>query len=85
MSVTIENVKDVLRRHIAEVLYCGPEEVEEDVDFSDLGLDSVLSAELTSAINSEYGLQTDIEVIHQNPKLSLLAQYVVDQAAVTAA
>lgn len=73
---TEQEIQDVLRRHIAEMLYCQPEEIEHDASFSDLGLDSILSAELTAAIKNEYSIQPDIEVIHQYPTLERLAAYV---------
>lgn len=80
MPIALQEIQDVLRRHIAEVLYCDPGEIEDDASFSDLGLDSILGAELTAVINKEYAIQTDIEVIHQHPTVERLAAYVAANA-----
>ncbi|MEU3520612.1 acyl carrier protein [Streptomyces sp. NPDC006654] len=79
ISMKTEEVREVLRAHLAEVLYCEPEEVEDDTAFEDLGLDSVLGAELTALINSRYGLSEKVETLYQNPTLTLLAEHVAKQ------
>ncbi|MEU9349347.1 acyl carrier protein [Streptomyces sp. NPDC048278] len=80
MPIAVQEIQDVLRRHIAEILYCDPEEIADDVLFSELGLDSILSAELSAVINQEYAIRADIEVIHQHPSVGRLAAYVAANA-----
>ncbi|MFJ2609790.1 acyl carrier protein [Streptomyces sp. NPDC087425] len=78
--VTTDEVREVLRTHLAEVLYCEPEEVGDDTAFQELGLDSVLGAEVTALINSRYGLEEKVEALYQNPTLAQLAAYVAQHA-----
>ncbi|MFE9601437.1 acyl carrier protein [Streptomyces hokutonensis] len=75
-TVTTDEVREVLRAHLAEVLYCEPEEIGDDTAFQDLGLDSVLGAEVTAVINSRYGLEEKVEALYQNPTLADLADHV---------
>ncbi|MER5339327.1 acyl carrier protein [Streptomyces mirabilis] len=79
-TVTADEVREVLRTHLAEVLYCEPEEIGDDTAFQDLGLDSVLGAEVTAVINSRYGLEEKVEALYQNPTLADLAEYVAQRA-----
>jgi acyl carrier protein len=79
-SITVDAVREVLREELAKILYCELDEVDEDTNFETLGLDSVLSVELTAFINARYELAEKMEVIYQNPTLNLLAQHVVTVA-----
>lgn len=74
-STAMQDIQEMLRTHIAEILYCAPDEIEDDATFSDLGVDSILGAELTSAIKNDYAIQTDIEIIHQYPTIERLAAH----------
>ncbi|MFJ6895187.1 acyl carrier protein [Streptomyces hokutonensis] len=78
-TVTTDEVREVLRTHLAEVLYCEPAEIGDDTAFQDLGLDSVLGAEVTAVINSRYGLEEKVEALYQNPTLADLADYVASR------
>jgi acyl carrier protein len=78
-TITADEVREVLRTHMAEVLYCEPQEIADDTAFQDLGLDSVLGAEVTAVINSRYGLEEKVEALYQNPTLAELADHVARQ------
>jgi acyl carrier protein len=78
-TITADEVREVLRTHLAEVLYCEPQEIADDTAFQDLGLDSVLGAEVTAVINSRYGLEEKVEALYQNPTLAELADHVARQ------
>ncbi|WP_405550883.1 acyl carrier protein (plasmid) [Streptomyces globisporus] len=80
LPLTDDDVRGVLRSHLAEVLYCEPAEIGDETNFEDLGLDSVLGAEVTAVINSRYGLSERVEAVYQNPTLTRLAAYVATQA-----
>ncbi|MFI6402541.1 acyl carrier protein [Streptomyces sp. NPDC050548] len=79
-TATAQEVREVLRTHLAEVLYCEPEEIGDDTAFQDLGLDSVLGAEVTAVINSRYGLEEKVEALYQHPTLTDLADHVAGRA-----
>ena len=80
-TITVDAVREVLREQLAEILYSELDEIGEDTNFEKMGLDSVLSVELTAFINAQYGLAEKMEVIYQNPTLNKLAQYVVTLVA----
>lgn len=71
------SVRDELRAHLADVLYCEAAEVDDDATFQDLGLDSVLGVELVSVINSRYRLEETVDAVYEHPTLAGLADYVV--------
>ncbi|MFG2783700.1 acyl carrier protein [Streptomyces prunicolor] len=79
-TVTAHEIREVLRTHLAEVLYCELEEIGDDTAFQDLGLDSVLGAEVTAVINSRYGLEEKVEALYQHPTLTALADHVATRA-----
>jgi acyl carrier protein len=76
-TITVDTVREVLREELAKVLYSELDAIDEEANFETLGLDSVLSVELTAFINSRYRLAEKMEVIYQNPTLNQLAQHVV--------
>ena len=77
-------IHENLRVRIAEILYCQPEEVGDDATFQDLGLDSVLGADLIEHINSVYGLQEEVEAVYQKSTLAQLSTYVAEQVSAKA-
>ena len=50
------NVYREIRTRLAEVLFIQPSEIDEDIQLSDLGLDSILGVELIKGINELYRL-----------------------------
>lgn len=73
-------IREDLRAHLADVLYCEIDEVADDATFKELGLDSVLGVELVSVINAKYGLSERIEVVYEHPTLNRLTDYVHGRA-----
>ncbi len=69
-------VRDELRECLAEILYCDVAEIDDDLPFQELGLDSVLGLDLLSVINSRYGRQDRVDVIYDHPTLNKLAEHV---------
>ncbi|MGF7234647.1 MAG: acyl carrier protein [Frankia sp.] len=80
-TITADEIREALRTHLAEVLYCEPADIGDDDSFENLGMDSILGAEVTSVINNTYGLNEKMEAVYQNPTLNLLSSYVEKQAA----
>ncbi|MGW3135039.1 acyl carrier protein [Streptomyces sp. NPDC001139] len=76
---TALEIRSHLRGQVADLLYCEPDEIDDDADFQELGLDSVLGVELTAVINDVHGLEERAEVIRTHPTLNQLANYVVEK------
>ncbi|WP_424216143.1 acyl carrier protein (plasmid) [Streptomyces sp. BI20] len=80
-SHSTDGVLPYLRECLAEVLYCPVEDIPEDTAFQDLGLDSILSAEIAAIVNSHYGLDEKISVIYEHPNLRALSDHVASRIA----
>lgn len=74
-------VMTTLRMRLAEILYCEPEEISADTTFQELGLDSVLGAELVTTINREYALRETVETVYSHPTLAQLSAHVADRTS----
>jgi acyl carrier protein len=75
-------IRETLRTHLAEILYCEPAEVGENTVFQDMGLDSVLSVELISIVNASYGLRERAQAVRDHCTLSRLAHYITTKVTV---
>jgi acyl carrier protein len=76
VPVNASSIREDLRTHLADVLYCDTGEIDDDATFKDLGLDSVLGVELVSVINTRYGLAETIDAVYEHPTLARLSGHV---------
>lgn len=79
--VSADSIRDELRTHLAAILYCEIEEIDDDATFAELGLDSVLGVELVSLLNTKYGLEEMLDTVYAHPTVNQLSTYVSSQAA----
>ncbi|MGD1713005.1 type I polyketide synthase [Hydrocoleum sp. CS-953] len=75
-QVNISEVKQVLKKQLAEALYTDISEIAEDKKFVDLGLDSIIGVELTNTINQIYNLNLKATKLYDYPTLLELAPYI---------
>jgi acyl carrier protein len=66
---------------VAEMLEESAADIHPDSKFSRLGFDSTMSVELAVAIEEQFGLRMDLDVIADHPTISRLAAYVAAQYA----
>ncbi|MFF4402815.1 acyl carrier protein [Streptomyces sp. NPDC001480] len=78
------SVVDVLRERLAGLLCCGPWDIDADVPFRLMGIDSILGAEFVSEVNRAYGLREKAGVLHDHPTLADLAAHVASRAVLAA-
>ncbi|MBB5867759.1 acyl carrier protein [Allocatelliglobosispora scoriae] len=74
-------IRTMIRSALAEILYEDLEDIDDDEDFSDLGLDSILGVELVTKINKAYGLTEVIQVLYAKPTVTALTAHLVEQVS----
>ncbi|WP_281285985.1 PfaD family polyunsaturated fatty acid/polyketide biosynthesis protein [Melghirimyces algeriensis] len=74
-----------LTKSLADMMYLDPSEVDEDVHFSDLGLDSILGVEWVRVLNKRYGTTIEATTLYDYPTLREFAAWMQkDQVKQTA-
>jgi acyl carrier protein len=77
-------VLDVIRREAAAVLgHAGPEAIEPDLAFSELGFDSLSAVEFRNQINTVTGLKLPATLIFDYPSAKALADHLLEELATT--
>lgn len=71
-----------LRGMLAQELFLRPEEIDEDAQFIDLGLDSITGVTWIRKINAHYGTDIEATKIYSHPTLAALSQLVARVAAI---
>ncbi|MGW7409675.1 phosphopantetheine-binding protein [Streptomyces sp. NPDC054833] len=70
------DVLDRLRGLLARILGCAPDDIEADVPFVLLGLDSILSAQFVEGVNRIWGLREPTALLYDHPDLASVAAHV---------
>ncbi|PJN27395.1 beta-ketoacyl synthase [Streptomyces sp. CB02613] len=71
-----ERIAGVVRDVLCESLYLAHEEIDAELSFSEMGLDSIGAVELVRAVNKEFGLDIDSVAVYDHPTLPRLVGYV---------
>ncbi|WP_312033472.1 SDR family NAD(P)-dependent oxidoreductase [Nocardia veterana] len=80
------HVLNLVRARAAAALgYAGPEAVEPDQSFQDLGFDSLAGIELRNGIAQATGITLPVTVAFDHPTPAAIARYLLDQVVVEAA
>ncbi|MFG1653284.1 beta-ketoacyl synthase N-terminal-like domain-containing protein [Micromonospora sp. NPDC049275] len=74
-------LRDRLRAIIAEMLKARPDQVIDDVPFSEHGFDSVWLARLVTRLNREFDLTLAVTAVLEYPTVETLAQHLLDSHA----
>ncbi|HEX6353257.1 MAG TPA: type I polyketide synthase [Actinophytocola sp.] len=76
--VSAEDVTDLVRRHVAEVLGHGdPGAVETDRPFRELGVDSLTAVDLRDRLNAATGLRLPATAIFDHPTVTALCRHIL--------
>lgn len=78
-SNTGGSVAESLKRVCAELLKVEPNELDEDVEFAEYGVDSIIMISMMNRIEEQFGEAIDPNAITENPTISELAAYLVDE------
>jgi acyl carrier protein len=71
-------VIDLLKGELGEVLGLSPEKIDADRSLHDMGLDSLMGAELMIALGKRFGVNLPVMALSENPTLASLAQRVLE-------
>ncbi len=77
-GIDIEGIADVLRSMLASELQMRAEEVDEDTQFVDLGLDSITGVTWVRRINATYGTKIEATKVYSHPTLRQFRDFVVE-------
>lgn len=69
------DIKTFLRSSLADVLMLMPDEINNTMPFSDIGLDSIVGVEWIHSVNAKYHLNMATDVIHENPNINKFSLY----------
>ncbi len=71
-----------LKAMLAQELFLKPEEIDEDTQFIDLGLDSITGVTWIRKINAHYGTDIEATKVYSHPTLKQLSQLVASEAVI---
>ncbi|MGW2233355.1 phosphopantetheine-binding protein [Streptomyces sp. NPDC001759] len=74
-----QQVEDVLRKELAQILCCDPWDIDAEAAFNVLGLDSILGSEFVAIVNRTYGLDERAVTLYDHPSLNAMAAYVASR------
>lgn len=75
-SDTGKDIKDQLARIISRRIQLAEDQLDEAVNFKDLGVDSISGVEIVRDINELFGLHMDSIDIYDYPTIQLLSAYI---------
>ncbi|MEU4574811.1 acyl carrier protein [Nonomuraea sp. NPDC023979] len=79
--MTLDHIRNWLRARVAFYVERTPEEIDPDVKFVEVGLDSVFAMSLSGDIEDEFGLVVEPTVAWDHPTVNALADYLHAEAA----
>ncbi|MBA4696804.1 MAG: SDR family NAD(P)-dependent oxidoreductase [Legionella sp.] len=71
------NIADLIRSIISQVLHTPEHELEANIPFSELGIDSLISLEIVTALQQKLGY-LPATILFEYPTIHLLAQYIAE-------
>lgn len=71
-NAIIENIKKI----VGEILHLAEEEIDEDISFRDMGMDSISGVEIIRDINNKYNLNFDAATLYDYSSIKTLSRHV---------
>jgi len=78
-AVTLPDVVDAIKRLLAQELHLEEDEVDENMQYTDLGLDSITGVTWIRKINQMFGLSLDATIVYSYPTLKKLGRHVKEE------
>lgn len=78
-EVSQQNISHVLKEVLGEKLKLDPNEIEEDVELSEYGVDSMLSSMIMQIVEERFGELMDANVIEEYPTIAGLSDYILKE------
>ena len=80
-----QDIADFLKTLLAAELQMGVDDVDEDTQFVDLGLDSITGVTWVRRINAAYGIRIEATKVYSHPTLRQFCDFVVERVALLGA
>ena len=80
-STDLPSIQGALKKLLAEELYMQEDEIQEQRQFVDLGLDSITGVTWVQKINHRYGTHISTTKVYTYPTLAAMSQHVMDEIA----
>ncbi|WP_240311953.1 SDR family NAD(P)-dependent oxidoreductase [Teredinibacter turnerae] len=81
-KISAELLRVELISSLAEALYLGESDIDSDVEFVELGMDSIVAVEWVSSINKKYGTEILVTSFYQYPTINKLQPYLLSKISV---
>ena len=75
----VELLRQVVKVELAQVLKKSVEELDDDVGFFDLGMDSLMAIELRNGLSTKVGQKLSATIVMDYPDVAALTTYVIDE------
>jgi len=72
------HIRATLRTLLADALYLEPEQIDEDANFTELGLDSILAVELVKKLTALFPVELKATRLYDHPTIRDLAAWLAD-------
>ncbi|MBA3720776.1 MAG: polyketide synthase dehydratase domain-containing protein [Parachlamydiaceae bacterium] len=69
IKIETNHLQELLRVSLAKVLFASPQDIQDDKNFNDLGLDSIISTEWIQMINSQWKVKLTSKSLYDYPTI----------------
>ncbi|GAB3555654.1 hypothetical protein GCM10027444_33860 [Actinopolyspora lacussalsi] len=73
---TDEEITSVVEKALREQLYLRPDEIDPELSFSEMGLDSIGAVEIVRRLNDAFGVNMDSVAVYDQPTIPRLVRFV---------
>ena len=77
--ITLASIREEIQKSLAETLGLEHDEVDDDIEFVNLGLDSITGVEWIKVINENYGLTIQGTRVYDYPNIKKMADYLITE------
>ncbi|WP_437581594.1 beta-ketoacyl synthase N-terminal-like domain-containing protein [Sorangium sp. So ce887] len=78
-SVSAAQLREELRRSLAEILFIKPADIDVNAKFVEMGLDSIIGVEWVQSINKKYGITLTANNVYAHPTLAEFAELLASE------
>lgn len=78
---SLEALREALTLSLAKALYLQPGEIDPEISFVDMGLDSIVGVEWIQTLNTRFGLSVAATRVYDYPNIRALAGFLKDEMA----
>ncbi len=80
-AIPLSTLGDSLKNSLAKILFMETGEIDEESQFTEYGLDSIIAVQWIKSVNGEWGTTLKATVLYEHPTISALALYLHSELA----